>query len=113
MAAIAFRKIFHTISTEGIGHALLLAAGFAQHLDIRGLACDPKLTEFEPCPARYLSMHKANPGKIIQVPIFTRHQKAGRHHGWRCPRRRTVHVDIARLVGPVKVCLELEQVRVQ
>src|SRR6266566_1908424 len=85
MATIACRKIFHALGSEGIGHTPLLAAGFAQHLDIGGLARDTKFAQFEPCLARYLSMHKAYPWEIIQVSIFARHQKAGRHYR----RRRT------------------------
>src|SRR5260370_34402266 len=113
MATIARRKIFHAIGSEGIGHTPLLAAGFTQHLDIGGLARDTKFAQPEPCLARYLSMHKAYPWEIIQVSIFTRHQKAGRHYWRRRTCRRTVHMNIARLVGPVNVCLELEQAGAQ
>ena len=113
VAAITRRKIFHAVSAKGVGHASLLIAGSAKYLDIRRFTRYAKLAELEPCPAGYIAMHKADPGKVIQVTIFTCHEKASRHNGWWCTCRGAVCMDIARLVRPVEICLELKQARIQ
>src|SRR6266487_2165291 len=112
-AAITHREIFHAFRTKGIRHASLLAAALAEHLDIRRLACDTKFAQLEPRPAGDFTVHEAHPGEVIQVPIFTCHEKAGRYHrGWRSSRG-TVHMDIARPVGPVGIGLELKQAGIE
>src|SRR5260370_9828743 len=97
---------------KSLRHAPLLAASFTEDVDIRCLARYPQFAQFKASLACYFSVHEVDPGKIVEVPVFTGGQETRGNHRGRCACRGTVYMHIARLIWPVEDGLELEQARV-
>src|SRR5258708_1860985 len=113
MAATTTGQRVLPLLAKSLRHAPLLAASFTEDLDIRCLARYSQFAQFQASFARYFSVHEVDPGKIVEVPVFTSGQETRGNHRRRGACRGTVHVHIARLVWPVEIGLELEEARVQ
>src|SRR5258708_33659626 len=103
MAATTTGQRVLPLLAKSLRHAPLLAASLTEDLDIRCLARYSQFAQFKASLARYFSVHEVDPGKIVEVPVFTGGQETRRNHRRRCARRGTVHLHIGRLIWPVEI----------
>ncbi len=82
-------------------------AVLAAHLHVRRLAGGAELEQLQRALAGGRPpMDELEPREVVQVAVLAGHEEAGRHHGGGLPALRAVGVDVARLVGPVRVAFQ-------
>src|SRR5271157_3543653 len=110
----ALAQFILSLVAEGIREAAFALAFHTLDLNIRHFARGSKLTESKLVAAVALApMDELNPWEIIQMPMLTGHEKAGRHDRGGLGLPHADAVDVPATVSPIGIELQLEEARLE